>query len=89
MVLEAGIINCGGPQESLFRPLLFLLYINDTPQTPPNSQIHLHPDDISVFYRQKDYTEIENDLKVHLCRFENPYMFVFVLKNNALKILHS
>ena len=59
---EAGIINCGVPQESISGPLLYLLYINDTPQALSNTHVYLYADDTSIFCQHKDVTEIENVL---------------------------
>ena len=55
-------INCGVPQGSILRPLLFMLYINDTPQALSNTHIYLYADDTSIFCQHKDVTEIENIL---------------------------
>ena len=60
--MEAGAIKCGVHQESILGPLLFLLYLNDTPQTLSNSYTYLYADGTSIFCQHKDVTEIENAL---------------------------
>ena len=62
MLLEAGTINCRVPQESIFGPLLFFLYVNDIPQALSDSQTNLNAVDTSIFYQYKAVTEIENVL---------------------------
>ena len=50
--LEARTINCKVPHESLLRPLLFLLYINDIRQALSSTHTYLYADDISFFCQQ-------------------------------------
>ena len=42
-------INCGIPQGTVLGPLLFLLYINDLPNSVKNSQAKLFADDSNLF----------------------------------------
>ena len=56
---EAGTINWGVPQESILEPLVFLLHINDTPQSLSDSHRYMYADDTSICYQYKDVTEID------------------------------
>ena len=47
-------VTCGVPQGSLLGPLLFLLYINDFPQSSKILSFILFADDSSVFYSDKN-----------------------------------
>ncbi len=56
-----GNLLCGVPQGSILGPLLFLLYINDMPQSV-TSDLFLYADDSCLVYQHKDVTEIEKQL---------------------------
>ena len=59
---EVEAINCGVPRGSILRPLLFLLYINDTPQALSNTYTYLYADNTSIFCQHKHPTKIEKVL---------------------------
>ena len=58
---EPGNLLCGVPQESILGPLLFLLYINDMPQTV-DCELLLYADDTCLIFQHKDITKIESAL---------------------------
>lgn len=55
---EAENLICGIPQEFMLVPLSILLYMNYILQALLNTHAYLYADDISIFYRHKDATEV-------------------------------
>ena len=52
-------IKCGIPQGGVLGPLLILIYINDVPYAAKILDIHLFPDDTSIFISNKKFEELE------------------------------
>ena len=52
-------IVCGIPQGSTLGPLLFLLYINDMPNSSTKLSFRMFADDANIFYTSKDPRELE------------------------------
>ena len=58
---EAGTLKYGVPQGSILGLILFLLYVNDLPQSS-DAGSYLYADDTCIVYQHEDVKKIENVL---------------------------
>ena len=58
---DPGELTCGVPQGSILGPLIFLLYVNDMPQSV-ECDLYLYADDSCLVFQHKDVKEIEKQL---------------------------
>ena len=56
---EAGTLNYGVPQGSILGLLLFLLYVNDLPQSLSDAGSYLYADDTCVFYQHEHVKKLK------------------------------
>ena len=56
-----GKLNCGVPQGSILGPLIFLIYVNDMPQSV-DCDLLLYADDTCLGFTDKNIKTIESNL---------------------------
>ena len=67
---NVGEIEVGVPQGSCLGPLLFLIYINDLPQTVQGSSVTMYADDTSLCHQSHDLTQLNEAINSDLMKLE-------------------
>ena len=63
---DSKLIRCGIPQGSILGSLLFLLYINDLPNSNLVSNVRMHVDDTTLTYAARDQDELMQNINSDL-----------------------
>ena len=64
-------ITCGVPQGSILGPILFLIYINDIPNSSAIINFQLFADDTCLFYSHKNLDILESTFNQELIKINN------------------
>ena len=87
---ESLTLTCGVPQESVLGPLLFLLHVNDLPNTSSLLTFHLFADDTNIYYSCNNGDDLESklhhELKIVAEWMKSNRLALSILKTNFIDI---
>lgn len=64
------IVKFGVPQESILRPLLFVLYINDLCNVPDSPKMVMYADDTNIFFSAPTLRNLNTTINNYLIKLE-------------------
>ena len=79
-------VKSGVPQGSVLGPILFLLYINDLPETVKN-QLALFADDVKMYAKARTYFDNQVDLD-NLYKWQCLWLLKFNTKDGKCKVMN-
>jgi len=81
-------VSCGIPQGSVLVPLLFLLYINDLPNSVSGERVKLFADDTNLFISSSTISELEQKANHQILNI-NKWLIANRLHLNTQKTCYS
>ena len=85
-------ITCGVPQGSTLGPLLFLLYVNDLPNSSCRLKFRIFADDTNILYSSKNIKDLEstiNEVLVNVVRYCTVNKLSINFKKTSYMIISS